>query len=133
MFAAAEFFTGSDHHNGNGLKDLTWYVDSGAEADDTYFANPGNHFLAYRIDATEAPGTELGDPCGSVYVAYNSWIYPVVTTLPLNLTAKRWHIVADTNAAAEAWGNIHAPGQEVQLSEQQYTMAGRSLALFIEK
>ncbi len=129
----AEFFTGSDHHNGNGLKDLTWYVDSGAEADDTYFANPGNHFLAYRIDATEAPGTELGDPCGSVYVAYNSWIYPVVTTLPLNLTAKRWHIVADTNAAAEAWGNIHAPGQEVQLSEQQYTMAGRSLALFIEK
>jgi isoamylase len=123
----AEFFTGSDH-NGNGLKDLTWYVDSGAEADGAYFANPDHHFLAFRID-----GTELGDPAASIYVAYNSWIDPVVTTLPLNLPAKRWHIVADTSAAAEAWGNIHAAGQEVKLGAQQFAVAGRSLALFIER
>jgi isoamylase len=122
-----EFFTGTDH-NGNGLKDLTWYVDSGAEADYDYLANPDNHFLAYRID-----GTELGDPAASVYVAYNSWIDTVEVTLPLDLQAKRWHIVADTSTAAEAWGNIHAAGQEVMLEAQQYPVAGRSLTLFIEK
>jgi isoamylase len=128
----AEFFTGSDH-NGNGLKDLTWYVDSGAEADGAYFANPNNHFLAYRIDATELGGTEPGDPAASVYVAYNSWFNPVVATLPLNLSDKRWHVVADTSAAAEAWGNIHRAGREVKLDAQQYTVAARSLVLFIEK
>ena len=63
----AEFFTGTDH-NGNGLKDLTWYFDSGAEVDQTYFQNPDNHFLAYRLD-----GSEFGDPAISVYVAYNGW------------------------------------------------------------
>jgi glycogen operon protein len=123
----AEFFAGTDH-NGNALKDLTWCVDSGDEADDDYLANLTNHFLAYRID-----GSELGDPAASIYVACNSWINSVVATLPLNLPAKRWHIVADTSAAAEAWGNIHAAGQEVKLDAQQYGVAGRSVALIIEK
>jgi isoamylase len=128
----AEFFTGTDH-NRNGLKDLTWYVDGGTEADGAYLANPNNHFLAYRIDATELGGTELGDPAASVYVAYNCWINPVVATLPLNLPDKRWYTVADTSAAAEAWGNIHAAGEEVMLDAQQYAVAGRSMVLFIEK
>jgi glycogen operon protein len=124
----AEFFTGTDH-NGNGLKDLTWYLASGAEVDGAYFANPDNHFLAHRID-----GTELDDPAASVCVAYNWGINPVVATLaPLNLQAKRWHIVADTSAAAEAWGNIHAAGQEMKLEAQQYAVDGRSVVLFIEK
>ena len=38
------FFTGTDH-NGNGLKDITWYYDNGAEVTQDYFANPANHFL----------------------------------------------------------------------------------------
>jgi glycogen operon protein len=123
----AEFFTGTDH-NGNSLKDLTWYLASGAEPDIDYFTNPNNHFLAYRMD-----GTEVGDPAASIYVAYNGWINPVVATLPLNLPDKRWHIVADTSAGAEAWGNIHAAGQEAKLDGQHYELAGRSLGLFIEK
>jgi len=127
-----EFFSGTDH-NGNGLKDLTLYVDSGAEADGAYFTNPANHFLAYRVDAAELGGTQLGDPAASVYVAYNSWFNPVVATLPLNLADKRWYVVADTSAEAEAWGNIHRAGQEVKLDAQQYTVAGRSLVLVIEK
>jgi isoamylase len=121
----AEFFTGTDH-NGNGLKDLAWYSDS-EEADETYFEDADNHFLAYRID-----GTEFGDSAGSIYVAYNGWINPVVATLPVNLPAKRWYIAADTSAAAEAWGNIHAPGAEVRIGVPQYSVAGRSMALFIE-
>jgi glycogen operon protein len=123
----AEFFTGTDH-NGNGLKDLTWHLPDGAEADNDYFANPGNYFLAFRID-----GAELGDSAASIYVAYNGWINPVVATLPLNLDEEHWHIVADTNAAAEAWGNMHAAGQEARLEARHYELTGRSLALFIEK
>jgi isoamylase len=123
----AEFFTGTDH-NGNGLKDLTWYLPGAGEPDMNYFTNPGNHFLAYRID-----GTELGDPAASIYVAYNAWMDPVVVTLPLNFTDKRWYVVADTSATAEAWGNIHAAGQEVELGARQYAVAGRSLVLLIEK
>jgi isoamylase len=128
----AEFFTGTDHSR-NGLKDLTWYSDSGAEADSTYFANPDNHFLAYRVHGTGLGGTEFGDPAPSIYVAYNSWISPLVTTLPLNLPAQGWYLVADTSAAAEAWGNMHAAGQEVKLDAPNYSVDGRSMVLFIEK
>jgi glycogen operon protein len=46
----AGFFTGTDH-NGNGLNDLTWYFDTGAEVTQDYFANPDNHFLAYLCSA----------------------------------------------------------------------------------
>jgi len=123
----AEFFTGTDH-NANSLKDLTWYLASGAEPDIDYFTNPNNYFLAYRID-----GTELEDSAASIYVAYNGWIHPVMATLPLNLSDRRWHIVADTSASAEAWGNIHAAGREVKLDRQQYELAGRSMVLLIEK
>jgi len=112
----AEFFTGTDH-NRNGLKDLTWYFDSGEEADEDYFANPDNHFLAYRID-----GSEFGDAAASIYVAYNGWFNPVVATLPLNLPDKQWYVVIDTSVA----------DQGMQLSLPQYPVTGRSLALFIE-
>jgi len=112
----AEFFTGTDH-NRNGLKDLTWYMDDGEEADEDYFANPDNHFLAYRID-----GTEFGDPAASIYVAYNGWFNPLVATLPANLPDKQWYVVVDTSAA----------DQGMQFSAPQYSVAGRSLALFIE-
>jgi len=123
----AEFFTGADH-NKNGLKDVTWYRDDGTEVDGEYFASPDNHFLAYRID-----GTELGDSAASVYVAYNSWMNSVAAALPANLPGAEWYVVADSAAAAEAWGNINAPGSEVRLEALQYAVAGRSLALFIEK
>ena len=75
----AQFFTGTDQ-NDNGLKDLTWHVDSGDEVMQDYFANPNNHFLAYRID-----GTEFGDPSVSVYVAYNGWSGAIQTTIPTPL------------------------------------------------
>jgi len=122
----AQFFTGTDH-NGNGLKDLTWYFDTGAEVTQDYFANPNNHFLAYRID-----GTEFGDPAASVYVAYNGWTDPITVTIPSPLAGNHWYVAADTSSNAEAWGNIHAAGQEVALGANQYIVNGRSLILLIE-
>jgi glycogen operon protein len=123
----AEFFTGTDH-NGNGLKDLTWYLDSGAEVDQNYFANANNHFLAYRID-----GSEAGDPAVSVYVAYNGWSEPIAVTVPPPLPGNSWHLVADSSSNAAAFGNIYAAGQEPVLPAGPYTVQGRSLVLLIER
>lgn len=123
----AEFFTGTDH-NGNGLRDLTWYFDSGAEVEQNYFANSNNHFLAYRID-----GSEAGDVAVSVYVAYNAWWEPVAAMVPAPLPGNDWYLVADSSLNADAWGNIHVPGQEVRLTGGQYTVQGRSVVLLIEK
>jgi glycogen operon protein len=123
----ADFFTGTDH-NGNGLKDLTWHVDSGAEVTQDYFADPDNHFLAYRLD-----GTEFGDPSPSAYVAYNGWSLSIVVNLPPPLAGNNWFLVADTSSSAEAWGNIHSAGQEAQLPGSQYTIQSRSIFLLIER
>ena len=115
------FFTGTDH-NGNGLKDLTWYFDTGAEVDQAYFADPNNHFLAYRID-----GTEAADPAVSIYVAYNGYFDPITSTIPAPLPGNAWYVVADTGS-----GVVQPPGQEPKLQGNTYTVAGRSLALLIE-
>lgn len=123
----ANFFTGTDN-NGNGLKDLTWYFDSGAEVDQNYFQNPDNHFLAYRLD-----GTEFGDPAVSVYVGYNGWSQAIPVTIPATLAGSIWYVVADTSSNAESWGNIYPAGQEMALAGNQYTVQGRSLILLIER
>jgi glycogen operon protein len=123
----ADFFTGRAT-DGNGLKDLTWYRDNGAEVDSQYFQNPNNHFLAYRLN-----DSAFGGPASSVYVAYNGWINPVVAVLPAPIAGKTWYVVADTSAAAEAWGNIHPNAQETKLVGQQYSVQGRSLLLLIER
>jgi glycogen operon protein len=123
----SDFFTGTDH-NGNGIKDLTWYQDNGAEVDLPYFLDANNHFLAYRLDESE-----FGGPANSVYVAYNGWTDPIVAFLPAPTAGKAWYVVADTSAPAEGWGNIHASGQEVLLAGQQYTAMGRSLVVLIER
>jgi len=120
------FFTGTDH-NGNGLKDLTWYYDNGAEVTEDYFANPANHFLAYRID-----GSEFQDPAVSVYVAYNGWINPITVTIPPPLSGNAWYVVADSSANAEPWGNIHPASREVALGSTQYMVSARSVVLLIE-
>jgi glycogen operon protein len=117
----AEFFTGTDRAE-TGRKDLTWYTDAGVEPELDYFSDPDKHFLAYRIEAPQ-----------SIYVAYNAWSDSLAATLPENAPGKRWYLVADTSAAAEAWGNIYAEGGEVLVEAQPYTAAGRSVVLLIEK
>jgi hypothetical protein len=42
-------------------------------------------------------------------------------------------MVADTSSDAEAWGNIHPPGQEAALGQNQYLANPRSLVLLIER
>jgi glycogen operon protein len=97
---------------------LAWYTAQGLEADQSYFKDSSQHFLAYRI---------AGEP--ALYIAYNAWYEPVDATLPDG----QWSLVADTSADAEGWGNIHPAGAEKQLATPEYTLPGRSLALFIAK
>ena len=123
----ADFFKGKDA-NGNGLKDITWLRDNGGEAGPDYLDNPDNHFLAYRID-----GTEFGDSVQSIYVAYNGWKDSVSATLPANLNGKRWFRVCDTADWMEGQDNFKSPGEEDPLTARDYTLAGRSVLILIEK
>ncbi len=123
----AEFFKGTDTNN-NGRKDITWFRNSGAEADSGYMDNAENHFLAYRLD-----GTELGDSAASLYVAYNGWSGEVTATLPANTTGKRWFRVADTDQWMEDQDNFEAPGAEEPLNNPTYKLHPRSILVLLEK
>ncbi|MDQ3336674.1 MAG: isoamylase [Myxococcota bacterium] len=123
----AKFFRGADG-NSNGVKDITWYRDNGAEADGAYMDNPSMHFLAYRID-----GTELGDSAKSIYVAYNAWSGQVTATLPALPSGRSWYRVADTAAWMESRGNAVNAGQEERMGNATYDLAGRSVLVLIEK
>jgi len=123
----ASFYTGNDS-NGNGLKDIEWLRDTGAEANQDYLNNPDNHFLAYRLD-----GSELGDSAQSIYVAYNGWRDSVTATLPQNLNGRHWFRVCDTADWMEGQDNFKSPGQEDLLTSKDYALAGRSILILIEQ
>jgi glycogen operon protein len=109
-------------------QNLTWYDDSGAEVTQSYFANPANHFLAYRID-----GAAFQDPAVSVYVAYNGWVNAISAAIPVARSGGAWFVVADTSTPAEAWGNIHPASQEVALGGGRYRVNARSVIALIER
>jgi isoamylase len=123
----ADFFDGTDH-NGNGVKDITWFRDDGNEADPGYMGAQGRHFLGYRID-----GTEFGDSAPSIYVGYNGWQAPVQITLPHAMPGHNWFRVADTAAWMENDANSRDPGQEDPLTAATYQMDRRSVLLLIQK
>ncbi|MEJ7636529.1 MAG: hypothetical protein WKF75_00705 [Singulisphaera sp.] len=112
----AEFFEGRDH-NGNGLKDLTFYRDDAIEPDPTYYNARDRHFLAYRID-----GSEFDDPAHSIYVGYNGWRQPVTITLPAASSGRAWHRVGDTAARMESLNNVVEAGPEDRRDGQRYEM-----------
>ncbi|GHE58436.1 hypothetical protein GCM10014715_09420 [Streptomyces spiralis] len=56
---------------------LQWFTPAGSAPDTTYWSDPGNHALAWRID-----GTEFSDPSSALYVGYNGWSGDVDFTLP---------------------------------------------------
>jgi glycogen operon protein len=121
----SEFFDGKDH-NGNGLKDVTWIRDDGREADAGYLQDNQNHFIAFRLD-----GTEAADPSASIFVAYNGYSADIAATLPANLPGKRWYLVADTAAALEEDDNLATPSQPpVGIT---YKTTARSVSIFVEQ
>ena len=120
------FFTGADH-NGNGLKDLTWYDDSGNEVSQAYFADPMRHYLSYRID-----GSEFGDFSPSVLVMYNGWSGDIAVHLPGNLPGQRWYVMGDTSSLLSAANNFLTAGAGRLVFNLTYLIKGRSVVVLIE-
>ncbi|HEX4621993.1 MAG TPA: glycogen-debranching protein, partial [Myxococcaceae bacterium] len=121
------YWTGRDH-NGNGLKDVTWYDPSGAEASGAYFSDANANFLAWRVD-----GTEAGDTARSIYVAYNQGTTAVAATLPAGASGFHWYQLGDTSAAMAGAGYFAAPGTESVWSAANYPVAPRSVAVLVER
>jgi isoamylase len=118
------FWDGMDH-NGNGLADAAFFDSTGAVASAGYLASTANHFLAWRIDGTEAMPA---DAARSVYVAYNAWTSAITATLPAAGTTTAWYLVGDS-----AGGSFAMPGQETALGGTTLPVAARSLAVAIER
>jgi isoamylase len=91
---------------------ISWYRDDGALADRAYLDDANRHFLGWRI--------------GDLYVAWNAWDHAVNLVVPRPVEGRAWHRVADTAAAAEAWGNVRAPDESDPV-ERHYPLAARSV------
>ncbi|WP_420718664.1 hypothetical protein [Streptomyces sp. NRRL S-813] len=81
---------------------------AGSAPDTTYWSDPGNHALAWRID-----GTEFSDPSSALYVGYNGWSGDVDFTLPSPGAGKSWYRVTDTSTWAERRPGRPARGGEL--------------------
>ncbi|MDQ3270067.1 MAG: isoamylase [Pseudomonadota bacterium] len=123
------FYSGVDN-NGNVMEQLRWFKPDGAQADSTYFGNPDNHAIAWRLD-----GTEFGDPASAIYVAYNGWSSNVNFRLPWPGAGKQWYRVTDTATWNEGSNTVVVPGNEAYIGGEStvYGLQGRSLLLLIAK
>jgi glycogen operon protein len=123
------FYSGGDT-NGNGLAQLAWFTPAGTTPDTAYWGSPNNHALAWRLD-----GTELGDPAGALYVAYNGWSGDVTFTLPGAGTGKQWYRVTDTSTWSEGPDQVANPGTEALLGGPgtNYLLRGRGLLLLVAR
>lgn len=125
----ANFYSGVDN-NGNVMEQLRWFKPDGGVADATYFNNPDNHAIAWRID-----GTEFGDTASSIYIAHNAWSAQVNFTLPWAGSGKNWYRVTDTCTWAEGASQVQAPGSEVLVGGENtgYGLCGRGTLVLIAK
>jgi isoamylase len=122
------YYEGKDHNN-NGVKDITWLMPDGNEADGRYLDNAGNNFLGFRID-----GTEFKDKSASIYTAINKCDSPISFKLPKNLPGKKWYVAANTSASLEDKGtNIYREGKELLLDSAEPMIGPRSVMVLIEK
>ncbi|WP_345656680.1 glycogen debranching protein [Streptomyces siamensis] len=125
------FYTASDTNgNGNGMGQLQWFTPAGTTPDSTYWSDPNNHALAWRID-----GTEFSDPTAALYVGYNGWSGDVDFALPSPGAGKNWYRVTDTSSWAEGPDQVARPGSEslVGGAGTVYTLHARATLLLIAK
>jgi isoamylase len=95
---------------------ITWYDATGAVASSGYLGDATRPVLAWST--------------GAIYVAYNRSPNAVTITLPAGPT---WYRVADTGAWMEPQANSSEPGAEYMMHQSQYSLAARSVALFLTK
>ena len=95
---------------------MSFYSDRGQLVWDGYLDNPANHFLGFTA----------GD---AAYVAYNGWNNAVDATLPPG----QWTLVGDTSAHFEARGNMLDAASQIDIPGGIYTVAPRSVAVFVRR
>jgi isoamylase len=123
-------FYSSVDNNSNVMEQLRWFKPDGGVADSTYFNDPANHSIAWRID-----GSELGDSASAIYVAHNAWSAQVNFTLPWPGAGKSWYRVTDTCTWAEGSTQVRAPGAEDPVGGENtiYGVCGRGTLVLIGK
>jgi isoamylase len=119
----ATFFTGTDH-NGNGLPDIEWLDNTGAVASAAYLANTANHFLAWRID-----GTEAAIPRGSLLFVWNGWTADISMPVPVRRRPARRGGASGTARA----GRSRLPGSETAFTGTVVDAPPRSVTVLIER
>jgi glycogen operon protein len=116
------FFDGMDH-DGNGLPDIEWLDNTGAQASSTYLANSSNHFLAWRIDA--AVGI---DAARSILVAWNGWTSDITMPVPAAASGFSWWTCGDS-----ASGQFASPGSESEFAGSLLNVGARSVSVLVER
>lgn len=122
-----EFFSGKVAP-GASLPDISWHQSNGAMADAAYLDNPGNAFLAYRIEGEGVPG----ETAASIFVAYNGAPHAAHLQMPAPRKGKSWKRVIDS----AAWFEKNANGADCEqtlLDGTHYFMHARSVLLLIEE
>jgi glycogen operon protein len=113
-----------------GGDEVRWLRADGGDAAGAYMDDAGQHYLGWRIAGA---GVVEGEPALAIFVAYNGGTTAVEARLPARRADARWYRVADTGAWMEPQDNFHAEGSEYQMQGDRYMLAGRSLALFVER
>ena len=113
----------------DGVLDITWLTPSGQQAGGAFMDDPGNHLLAWRIDADEVGE----DALRSIYVAWNRGDQAVRTEAPVPSDGQWWYRAVDTAAWLEGEDNAHEEGEEEALPGRIYDLAPRSLIVLVEK
>jgi glycogen operon protein len=124
-----DFYSPHDE-NSNVMEQHRWFTPAGQVPDAAYFNDPDNHAIAFRLD-----GTELGDPAGAIYVAYNGWSSDVDFHLPWPGNGRRWHRVTDTCPWAEGPSQVAVPGHEEFIGDEWtlYRLCGRGVLVAIAR
>lgn len=107
---------------------ITFLRDDGAEADAAYLDDPGNDFLAFRID-----GEEAGDSVRSIFVAYNGYKDGIHVTLPTPATGYSLYLMADTHQWLEDQDNFFTDADAPALDEPTYLLGKRSVLILVER
>ncbi len=118
----AHFFDGTDH-DANGLPDITWLDSAGNAASDAYLDDATNHFLAWRLD-----GSEAQDPARSLLVAWNGWTGAISMPLPVAGAGFAWWVVSDSKS-----GILAMPGKEMMVTGTTLTVSPRTVSVLIER
>lgn len=125
----ADFYVGYDTNN-NVMEQLRWFKPNGNVADSTYFNDPNNHAIAYRIDSSE-----FGEQTAAIYIAYNGWSGNVNFTLPWPGQGKNWYRVTDTSNWNEGVNMVKSAGNEDFIGGEYttYGLNGRAVLVLIAK